>query len=733
MPNFELNDGKGILAMLTWQTTVLLIPAFFLVLYSYTLRTRQFRAEKKHTQELGDVHMRMVEALALTIEAKDQTTHDHLQRVKIFCVEVGKELKLGEMEMQALSVASLLHDIGKLAVPEYIISKPGKLSVEEFEKVKIHPSVGAEILERVGFPYPVAPIVRAHHEKWDGSGYPKGLRGTEIPIGARILSAVDYVDALASDRQYRRGMSAPEVIEKLQEQSGKSFDPNVVGILRRRFSELEGMVRRKALATPSQDVQPQTMTTGQEPAAGLAVWDAPTNTRQKGDVLDLISSARQEAQALFDLSRDLGASLSLSETLSVLAVKLQNLIPHDAMAVYIVRGTHLIPEHVSGEDFRSLASLQIPMGEGLCGWVAQNQKVIVNGNPAVEPGAASDPMKVTRLKSALAAPLLGLKGVVGVLALYRLEASSFTSENLRVLLAVTSKTGLAVENALKYQQAEGTSTTDYLTGLPNARSLFMQLDRELARCERENSRLTVMVCDLRGFKHINERFGSEQGNLVLRLFAEKLQATCRKYDHVARMSGDEFVVVAPEMPEEAMKTRIRQLREMAQQVGIDVTGEDVMAVDIGYATYPDDAAEAESLLEKADRKMYEEKDKLSTGAKELRRSQRVKCCLPAEVHVEGNDTPVVGTVVNVSTGGCYMESGAFVGMGSNVRLTVWDGENVTVHGKVVRARPGAGWAIDFADMTKESREQIRNLVHTVQTRAVEYGAEQKYLAVAKFQ
>ena len=718
--------------MLTWQTITLLFTALTLVTYSYSLRTRQLKAEKKHTQEMGDVHLRMVDALALTIEAKDQTTHDHLQRVKIFCVEVGKELKLTNLEMQALSVASLLHDIGKLAVPEYIISKPGKLSVEEFEKVKIHPTVGAEILERVGFPYPVAPIVRAHHEKWDGSGYPKGLRGTDIPIGARILSAVDYVDALASDRQYRRGLSANEVLAKLQEQSGKAFDPNVAAILRRRFHELEGMVRRKALQHPAQGPSVEEMTTGQEPAAGLAVWDAPAATRQGGDVLDLISSARQEAQALFDLSRDLGASLSLSETLSVLSVKLSHLIPHDAMAVYVLRGERLIPEYVNGEDFRSLAALQIPLGEGLCGWVAQNQKVIVNGNPTVELGTANGPRKTTKLQSALAAPLMGMKGVVGVMALYRIEASTFTSENLRVLLAVCSKTGLAVENALKFQQAEGSSTTDFLTGLPNARSMFLQLDRELARCERENSRLTVMVCDLRGFKQVNERFGSEQGDRVLRAFAEKLKAACRVYDHVARMSGDEFVVIAPEMPEEAMKTRAKQLREVAQQVGIDVTGEDVMSVDIGYATYPDDASEAESLLEKADRKMYAERDKQSTGIKEMRKCQRVKCCLPAELQVDGSETPVMGTVVDVSTGGCFMESGAFVSMGSTVKLTVWDGGNVTVHGKVARARPGVGWAIEFADMTKESREQIRNLVQTVQARAAEYGAEKRYLDVAKF-
>src|SRR5256886_6916784 len=141
-------------------------------------------------------------SLALAIEAKDHTTHDHLRRVRIYAMEIAKDLGLPPAEMQALRAAALLHDIGKLAVPEQIISKPGKLTPEEFEKIKIHPVVGAEILESVQFPYPVVPIVRAHHEKWDGTGYPGGLKGEEIPIGARILSAVDCLDALASNRQY---------------------------------------------------------------------------------------------------------------------------------------------------------------------------------------------------------------------------------------------------------------------------------------------------------------------------------------------------------------------------------------------------------------------------------------------------------------------------------------------------------------------------------------------------
>src|SRR5438094_9075868 len=162
---------------------------------------------------------------------------------------LAKELRLTEDETEALQAASVLHDIGKLAVPEHIINKPGRLTPEEFEKMKVHPIVGAEILERVDFPYPVVPIVRSHHEKWDGTGYPDGLRGNQIPIGARILSAVDCLDALASDRQYRRALPLDEAMKVVVSESGKAFDPCVVEALSRRYVELERMAQGQSVTS----------------------------------------------------------------------------------------------------------------------------------------------------------------------------------------------------------------------------------------------------------------------------------------------------------------------------------------------------------------------------------------------------------------------------------------------------------------------------------------------------
>src|SRR5712692_3489946 len=162
---------------LGWQVAILVLPIVYWIYRSYRGYLDRLEREKKHTEEIADLHLRTIEALSLAIEAKDHNTHDHLKRVQAYAMQLGEDLGLGEAQLNALRAAAMLHDIGKLAVPEQILSKPGRLTPEEFEKMKIHPGVGAEILDRVQFPYPVVPIVRSHHEKWDGTGYPHGVRG----------------------------------------------------------------------------------------------------------------------------------------------------------------------------------------------------------------------------------------------------------------------------------------------------------------------------------------------------------------------------------------------------------------------------------------------------------------------------------------------------------------------------------------------------------------------------
>jgi diguanylate cyclase (GGDEF)-like protein/putative nucleotidyltransferase with HDIG domain len=595
-----------------WQTSLLVLPLIYWVYRSYRLYLGRLEAEKervevekRHVEQIASLNMRTIEALALAIEAKDHTTHTHLQRVRTYAVEVAKELNLAEEQIEALRAAALLHDIGKLAVPEQIINKPGKLTPEEFEKMKVHPLVGAEILDRVAFPYPVAPIVRAHHERWDGTGYPEGLAGEGIPIGARILAAVDCLDALASHRQYRPALPLSEAMAKVKEKSGTWFDPKIVTILESRYIELERMAQMAedtAVAGLSRTVRVER---GLAPAAGFERTEPTHGPIDNADFLTSIASARQEAQTMFELSQDLGVSLSLSETLSVLSMRLRRMIPFDSIAVFVNRNGWLLPELVSGENFRALSSLKIRVGEGLCGWVAENSRPIVNGNPQVEAGYSNDPVKhTTLLQSALVVPLEGLNGVVGVLAMYQTNRDAFTPDHLRILLAVASKVALSVENALKYQQAESSATTDYLTGLPNARSLFVHLAQEVARCRRMKSSLAVLLCDIDGFKQINDSFGHLEGDKLLREFTTRLKDVCRGYDYVARMGGDEFVITAPGLTPEAAKEKAERLNQAAIESGRHVCGRDVITLSVGMAFCPEDGYDVERLLAEADRRMY---------------------------------------------------------------------------------------------------------------------------------
>ncbi len=590
-----------------WQYALLAFPIVYWIYRSYQTYLSRLEEQKKHAEEIAALHLRTIEALSLAIEAKDHTTHDHLRRVQVYAVEIAKDLDLDDSQLNAIRAASMLHDIGKLAVPENILSKPGRLTPEEFEKMKIHPIVGSDILDRVEFPYPVVPIVRSHHEKWDGSGYPDGLKQEAIPIGARILSAVDCFDALASERPYRRAMSPQEAMGNLSLEKGRSFDPRVVEVMERRYLELEVMVKTMETERRRLNLAPK-IGRNVAPSSGYAVAANEAEVRTTS-FLSSIISARQEAQLLFELAQTLGNSLSLKETLSVVASRLKQMIPYDAIVFFVCQEGLLIPEYAHGADFDLFSTLRIPIGQGLSGWVALNEKPISNGNPAAETLHTGVSSRMTTLQAALSVPLRGRDSVAGVLTLYGREKNGFSKEHLRMLLAASSKLGLSVENALQYEKAQSTASTDFLTGLPNARSICTHLEKELARLRRSKKPLAVLLCDLNGFKKVNDTFGHLTGNKLLHEIALKFKSSCREYDQVGRLGGDEFVFVLPDLTKDNVAEMHKRLSQAVEEASRSACPEMIVSVSVGSSFYPTDGATGEELLSEADRSMYDMKEK----------------------------------------------------------------------------------------------------------------------------
>lgn len=430
-----------------WMAYLFALPVLYLLKRSYRLYVDRIESEKARAEQTANLHLQTVEALASAVEAKDQLTHGHLLRVQIYAMELGKELKLNQAEMESLRAASILHDIGKIGVPERILCKPAKLTPEEFEQVKLHTMVGAEIINRVDFPYPVAPIVRAHHERWDGAGYPDGLAGEQIPLPARVLTVADFLDAVSTDRQYRPALSMDVALALVVADSGAAFDPRVVEALTRRLPDMLRIARERTAGAAVRKGS-QTAATHGAPARGFQLAEVP---RSRGPSRTLLE---QEIHATIATSEGLGEALSFKESLSMLAACLRDAVPFDAMALYLKDGEKLVPRYIAGDNSRLLSHLEITRGEGPSGWVADHTTPILNGDPSLDPGYPRDAQGCSPLRSMMAVPLESLSGMVGVLSLYREEADAFTVEQLGMLGDIGPSVALAVENALKLHGGE---------------------------------------------------------------------------------------------------------------------------------------------------------------------------------------------------------------------------------------------------------------------------------------
>jgi len=411
------------------------MPMVAIVYLGLRSRFGRLADAERHVRQVDRLYMSTIQALSTAIEAKDGVTSSHIRRVQTYSLALARAVGVSDPgELKAIEAASLLHDTGKLAVPEHILNKPGKLTPAEFEAMKLHVDVGADILSSIDFPYPVVPIVRAHHENWDGSGYPRGLKGDDIPIGARILSVVDCYDALTSDRPYRPAMTNAQALAIVVERRGSMYDPRVVDA----FIELLPTLRAEGVAEPELQravtrirdaavIEPTPM-----PAAG-----ADAHPMAAVSVVDSLARVVGGAPRAADLARLIVPELRVHS-------------PGAEFIVYLASATgqRIVARATSGAPVHGAHDMSIVVGERVSGWVAANRQQVVNSDARLDLGPLA---QSAALQYCVATPLVDGDRVVGVLAGY--ATTPFTDDAARQLAALAPRLAPVLAMAADAEEA----------------------------------------------------------------------------------------------------------------------------------------------------------------------------------------------------------------------------------------------------------------------------------------
>ena len=418
-PWFSLNyfGGVSVAALLVSYTHSVDLSAIGIILplllITYlTHRTSLGRIEdsKRHVEQLSDLYLSTIETLAMAVDAKDQITHGHIRRVQIYALELAKLLGVrDERQLKAIEAAALLHDMGKLAIPEHILNKPGKLTGPEFEKMKLHADIGADLLSAVKFPYPVVPIVRHHHEQWNGNGYPAGISGTDIPLGARILSVVDCFDALTSDRPYRPRLSTDEAFGIILEGRGSFYDPLVVDTFLTAYPQIAPLAAKAGAET-----------------TGLMTTSSISDHRAVRNPLRDIRVNASETSLLESSRRLIAATKAPAEAFAAAAQCLRQVSAATVLAFFRYDGTRdaLVCEHTFGDKQRLLDGLTITVGTRVTGWSAATGRVSINATASLDLANLADFFDPP-LRSVLCSPVKDGVHLVGVLTAYSHRNEAF--------------------------------------------------------------------------------------------------------------------------------------------------------------------------------------------------------------------------------------------------------------------------------------------------------------------
>jgi diguanylate cyclase (GGDEF)-like protein len=457
-------------------------------------------------------------------------------------------------------------------------------------------AIGVDILSPIPFAVPVLEVVRSHHERWDGLGYPQGLKGEQTPIGARIISIVDVFDAVTSDRPYRKAMTHEEALEVLKQGSGKQFDPLLVELFievlpqaRLEIQQMEAAQRRRARAS------------GEDADASHA--------------LTHIKHAAAEMAAVADVAHALSLQDTLDGITDVVADKTLSLLPADTVVIFLKdpENRELVASSVRGRYDEKLSTMTISLGEGVTGWVVANQQAKVNASAALDVARRFSPEENIELSAVTAVPLVHGPETLGAIAVYTMGYSVIQEPHVYLLNTIAEHLAGAIQNQLRFVEHRDMAFTDPLTGLVNSRGVYKEMERLVATGNSDlRECFSVLMMDLDRFKEVNDTLGHLRGDDLLRTVASSLSSVSRPNDIVCRYAGDEFVMILPGVrPDQA--ERIARRAQEAIECLPAVEGKIQIGASIGLASFPLDGKDSRDLLHAADLRMYEDKLRRKSG------------------------------------------------------------------------------------------------------------------------
>lgn len=584
-----------------WYGAILWLALYCSVAPFYLLFQNQKR-DLEHYNKQARQYALITQALARAIETRDSAEFHHLDRVRYFAARMGEEFKLSGNEIEALELSATLHDIGKLAIPGYILTKPGRLESHEYQKIMKHPEVGVRILEEAGVSASVLSMIRFHHENFDGSGYPRGLKGDEIPLGSRILSAVDCYDILTHPRPYRTAWSHAEAMKMLTREAGRKFDPHVVETFTRHLGKWQQEIRQKISERGAR-----------EDVLGRDVEKAGEEVCREASALTNIASGYKDIYALYELAETTKGTWHLKKSLTGICNKIARTMPFSCCIIYFFRAEDrtLRPVYITGADQTTIRDISIHIGEKLSGWVAAHKKPIKMSGICSDfdsiPSESQDRVKIFR--SALSAPLIVEETLIGVITLYETRENEYTDENLQLLDMISHKVADTLYHCLMTGEVQMDSLTDSLTGLPNVSYLFEMLNHELKKAHRHNSKLTLLGMDLDGLKRINDTYGMEMGDKILVKVSNIFKEVFRAFDTCVRYAGDEFYVVLPGVGKEEAPNTIERIQHAIDHMELEPWQEAAcrVGVSVGTAFFPEDGLDMETLISVAHSRLYQAK------------------------------------------------------------------------------------------------------------------------------